>query len=67
MNKKERLAEMWGRKDETLTLHRSLENEFKIETSYDLKKVKKLVSEYDLTVEDFQEYGRAQDAKEVAE
>ena len=67
MNKKERLAEMWGRKDETLTLHRSLENGFKIETGYDLKKVKKLVSEYDLTVEDFQEYGRAQDAKEVAE
>lgn len=67
MTKEKRLSKVWARKDETLTLYRSLENGLKTETGYDLKKIEKLVSEYDLTVEDFQEYGRTQNAKEVSE
>ena len=67
MTKEKRLSKVWARKNEALTLYRSLENGLKTETGYDLKKIEKLVSEYDLTVEDFQEYGRAQNAKEVAE
>lgn len=31
-----------------------------------IAELEKLVSEYDLTVEDFQEYGRTQNAKEVS-
>ena len=50
---------------ETVTSYRSLEDGLEVRTGYDLAKLTKLLKEYDLTVEDFQEYGRKK--KEVAE
>ena len=43
---------------ETVTSYRSLEDGLEVRTGYDLAKLTKLLKEYDLTVEDFQEYGR---------
>ena len=65
MSKEERLAKVWERRHETLTEYRSLEDGLKVRTGYDLGKLTKVLKEYDLTVEDFQEYGRKN--KEVAE
>lgn len=65
MNKEERLAKVWERRHETLTEYRSLEDGLKVSTGYDLGKLTKVLKEYDLTVGDFQEYGRKN--KEVAE
>lgn len=65
MSKEERLAKVWERRHETLTEYRSLEDDLKVRTGYDLTKLTKLLEEYDLTVGDFQEYGRKK--KEVAE
>lgn len=60
MNKQERLAYVWTRKDETLTTYRSIEDGLKVKSGYDFKKLKKLLHENDLTVEDFQQYGLSQ-------
>ena len=65
MSKEERWAKVWERRHETLTKYRSLEDGLKVRTGYDLGKLTKVLKEYDLTVEDFQEYGRKN--KEVAE
>lgn len=65
MSKEERLAKVWERRHETLTEYRSLEDGLKVRTGYDLGKLTKVLKEYNLTVEDFQEYGRKN--KEVAE
>lgn len=65
MNKEERLAKVWERRHETLTKYRSLEDGLKVRAGYDLGKLTKVLKEYDLTVGDFQEYGRKK--KEVAE
>lgn len=57
MNKKERLAKVWERKEETyLSQYGS--------RGYDLQKLKKLLSEYDLTVKDFMAYAQEQLNKE---
>lgn len=53
MIKEERLAKVWERRDETSV------NQY-ANKGYDIKKLKKLLSEYDLTVEDFLDYGRQQ-------
>ena len=66
MNKEERLAKVWERRYKTVTTYRSLEDDLKVRTGYDLAKLNKLLKEYDLTVEDFQEYGRRMKG-EVAE
>ena len=58
MNKEERLAKVWERRYQVVTTYRSLEDDLKVRTGYDLAKLNKLLKEYDLTVEDFQEYGR---------
>ena len=65
MSKEERLAKVWERRHETLTKYRSLEDNLEVRTGYDLAKLTKLLKEYDLTVEDFQAYGKKM--KEVAE
>lgn len=67
MNKKERLAEVWGRKDEALKEYRSFEGGLELSYGYDLNIMFKLFDEYDVTLEEFQEYGLKQRAKEVAE
>lgn len=58
MSKEERLAKVWERRYKTVTAYRSLEDGLEVCTGYDLAKLTKLLKEYDLTVEDFQEYGR---------
>ena len=60
MNKQERLAYVWTRKDETLTNYRSIDDGLKMKRGYDLRKLKKILDENDLTVEDFQQYGLSQ-------
>lgn len=65
MTKEERLAKVWERRHETLTKYRSLEDGLKVRAGYDLGKLTKVLKEYDLTVGDFQDYGRKK--KEVAE
>lgn len=65
MNKEERLAKVWERRYQVVATYRSLEDDLKVRTGYDLTKLTKLLEEYDLTVGDFQEYGRKK--KEVAE
>lgn len=65
MSKEEKLAKVWERRHETVTTYRSFEDGLAVRAGYDLNKLTKLLKEYDLTVEDFQEYGRAM--KEVAE
>lgn len=65
MIKEEKLAKVWERRHETVTTYRSLEDGLSVRTGYDLKKLTKLLKEYDLNVKDFQEYGRKM--KEVAE
>ena len=65
MNKEERLAKVWERRYQVVTTYRSLEDDLKVRTGYDLTKLTKLLEEYDLTVGDFQEYGKK--LKEVTE
>lgn len=67
MKKDERLAEVWKRKDEALKEYRSFEDGLELRYSYDLNIMSKLFYEYDVTLEEFQEYGRNQKLKEVAE
>lgn len=67
MKKKERLAEVWGRKDEALREYRDFENGLELSYGYDLNVMSKLFDEYDVTMKEFQEYGLKQRVNEVAE
>lgn len=67
MKKDERLAKVWKRKDEAIKEYRSFEDGLEVRYGYDLNVMSKLFEEYDVTLEDFQEYGRNQKMKEVAE
>lgn len=58
MSKEERLAKVWERRYETLLSYESLEDGLKVKAGYDSSKLTKILKEYDLTVEDFQEYKR---------
>ena len=67
MKKDERLAKVWKRKDEAIKKYRSFEDGLEVRYGYDLNVMSKLFEEYDVTLEEFQEYGRKQKIKEVAE
>ena len=67
MKKDERLAKVWNRKDEAIKKYRSFEDGLEVRYGYDLNVMSKLFEEYDVTLEEFQEYGRKQKIKEVAE
>ena len=67
MKKDERLAKVWKRKDEAVKKYRSFEDGLEVRYGYDLNVMSKLFEEYDVTLEEFQEYGRNQKMKEVAE
>ena len=65
MKKEERLANVWKRKDEAIKKYRSFEDGLEVRYGYDLNVMSKLFEEYDVTLEEFQEYGRKQKMKEV--
>ena len=67
MKKDERLANVWKRKDEAIKKYRSFEDGLEVRYGYDLNLMSKLFEEYDVTLEEFQEYGRNQKMKEVEE
>ena len=67
MKKDERLAKVWKRKDVAIKKYRSFEDGLEVRYGYDLNVMSKLFEEYDVTLEEFQEYGRNQKMKEVAE
>lgn len=67
MKKDERLAKVWNRKDEAIKKYRSFEDGLEVRYGYDLNVMSKLFEEYDVTLEEFQEYGRNQKMKEVEE
>ena len=67
MKKDERLAKVWKRKDEAIKKYRSFEDGLEVRYGYDLNVMSKLFEEYDVTLEEFQEYGRNQKMKEVEE
>lgn len=67
MKKDERLAKVWKRKDEAIKKYRSFEDGLEVRYGYDLNVMSKLFEEYDVTLEEFQEYGRNQKLKEAAE
>lgn len=67
MKKDERLAKVWKRKGEAIKEYRSFEDGLEVRYGYDLNVMSKLFEEYGVTLEEFQEYGRNQKMKEVAE